>query len=89
MAKNKSGKSGAKSLDELIEFFDSNDMSDLWDQMPAVEFGVDIKRRIHLVAIDEELADRLAAVAKSKRTSSEKLVNIWLREKLAKRENAR
>ncbi len=31
------------SLDELIEFFDTHDMGEKWEQMPEVDFDVDIK----------------------------------------------
>ncbi|MGQ9630092.1 MAG: hypothetical protein ACUVXI_07215 [bacterium] len=31
------------SLDELVEFFDSHDLGEYWDQMPEVDFEVDIK----------------------------------------------
>jgi hypothetical protein len=77
-----------KSLDELVEFFETQDMGELWEQLPAVHFDVDIKSRKHLVAIDEELAQQLAEIARSQRTSSESLINSWLREKVSKQKNA-
>ncbi len=86
MAKSKSGPLPKfKSLDELVQFFDTHDMGRYWDQMPEVEFepGV-IKERKHLVAIDEEIVPQLDRIAKSKKISSESLVNKWLREKLSK-----
>lgn len=33
------------SLDELVEFFDTHDLGEYWDQMPEAHFEVDIKRR--------------------------------------------
>ena len=44
-----------KSLDELVEFFETHDMGELWEQMPVAQFDVDIKSRTHIVAIDEVL----------------------------------
>jgi hypothetical protein len=70
------------SLDEMIEHFDTHDWGDYIAQMPEAEFEVDIQRRIHLVALDADLADRLAAIARRRHTSSEVLVNRWLREKV-------
>lgn len=70
------------SLDEMVEFFDSHDMGEYFDQMPEVEFEVDIKRRVYLVTLDLDLADKLAQIAKSKQLSSEDLVNMWIREKI-------
>jgi hypothetical protein len=77
-----------KSLDELVEFFETHDMGEVWEQMPVAHFDVDIKSRTHLVAIDEELANELTEIARSKRTSSESLINSWLREKVSKQKNA-
>ncbi len=73
-----------ESLDELVEFFETHDMGDYWDQMPEADFEVNIKRRKHLVAIDEEIIPKLSEIAKSKRVSSEKLINTWLKEKIHK-----
>ena len=90
MARSKSKKlMPTESLDELVEFFDTHDMGELWGQMPSAHFDVDIKSRTHLVAIDEELANQLSKIAKSRRTSSESLINTWLREKVSNREDAR
>ena len=35
-----------------------------------------------MFALDEDLAERLTAIAKAKRIPSETLINVWLREKL-------
>lgn len=77
-----------KSLDELVEFFETQDMGEVWEQLPAAQFDVDIKSRKHLVAIEEELAGELTKIAKSQCTSSESLINAWLKEKVSKQKNA-
>jgi len=71
------------SLDELVEFFDTNDMGDYLDEMPEANFDVDIKRRTHLVAIDEELVVKLNEIARLKQIPAESLVNSWLKEKIS------
>jgi len=83
MARNKA-KSLPKieSLEELVEFFDSHDMGEYWEQMPEAQFDIDIKTKKHLVAIDEEIIPRLDEIAKSKKVSSERLINTWLKEKV-------
>ena len=84
------GKSKSKSLPrfnsslELIEYFDTHDMGEYWDLMPEAHFDVEIKGRTHLIAIDEEIAQKLTRIAKSKKISSGALVNSWLREKIRK-----
>jgi hypothetical protein len=73
-----------KKLDDLIEFFETHDMGDYWDRMPEAHFEVEIKKRTHLIAIEEDIADQITAIARSKKTSSETLVNLWLKEKIQK-----
>ncbi|HEX9732058.1 MAG TPA: CopG family antitoxin [Thermoanaerobaculia bacterium] len=83
MARSKGESIPAGSIDELVEFFDTHDMGTYWDEMPEVHFDVDVKRRAHLVAVDDDLVDKIAKVARTKHVSSEALVNVLLREKLA------
>ncbi len=71
------------SIGELVEFFDTHDMGDLWAQMPEVTFDIDLSRRKHLVALDEDLAGKVAKIARIRHVSSESLINSLLREKLA------
>jgi hypothetical protein len=72
----------AKSLDALVEFFDTHDMGEYWEPMPEAHFDIDIQKRTHLVAIDEELLERLSTIAKAKRVPAETLINTWLKEKM-------
>ena len=84
MAKNKAKPlPRLKSVDELVEFFDKHDMGDYWDRLPTAKFEVKIKTRKHLVAIDETIIPRINQIAKSKKVTSAKLINTWLREKIA------
>ena len=71
-----------KKVDELVEFFETHDMGEYWEGMPEAQFDIDIKKRTHLVAIDEDIADQITTIAKSKKTSSESLINAWLKEKI-------
>ncbi len=52
------------SLDEIVDFFDSHDMGDYWSAMPETSFAIDIESSKHLVAIDVQLAGKLAQIAK-------------------------
>jgi hypothetical protein len=70
------------SLDKLVEFFDTHDMGDYWDRLPKADFDVNVRTRKHLVAIDKGLLPRLDEIAKSKRVPTQKLINVWLREKI-------
>jgi len=71
-----------RSLEELVEFFDTHDLGDYWDHMPEAHFEIDIRRRTHLFAINDELAEQLTVIARARQVPSEQLINVWLREKL-------
>lgn len=73
-----------KSVSDLVNFVERNDLGDYLEQLPEVHFNVNIKRKFHLFALDAKLATKLNQIAKSKKTSSEKLINSWIREKVHK-----
>jgi len=54
------------SLDEMVEFFDTQDMGDYFDQMPEVEMEIDLKRRRYVITFESDLADKLTEIAQSK-----------------------
>lgn len=81
MARNKMPK--FDSLDKLVHYFDAHDLGDQWQDMPEAHFDVDIKTSTHVFALDEDLADRLTQIARTKRVSSRTLINKWLREKIS------
>jgi len=82
MARNTSNKPPRwKSLDELVEYFDTHDMGDDLEGVPEVEAQVAITKRTHLVGIDEALFGKLSALAKAKRISVSALVDSLLKEK--------
>ncbi len=70
------------SLDELVKFFDSNDLGEYLENLPEAHFDIDIQRRIHIFALDEDLAERLTAIARKRQMPSKTLINDWLREKI-------
>jgi len=71
-----------QSLDELVEFFDENDLGDYLDEMPEAHFEVDLQRRVFLTALEPELARKLIEYARKQGISSQTLINLWLSEKL-------
>ena len=72
----------SKSVNELVDFFETHDMGDYWEKMPQAHFDVNIKKRKHLVALEEDVVDKLTEIAKSKKVSSESLINTWLKDKI-------
>jgi hypothetical protein len=73
-----------ETLDKLVEFLETHDTTEYLDQIPEVHFDIDIKKRTHLVALDEDLANEVTEIAESKKTSSEALINSWIKEGLSK-----
>ena len=67
------------SLGGLVRFFDENDLGDYLDAMPEAHFKVNLKKR---VGIERDLYEKLDEIARQKNTTSEGLVNAWVREKL-------
>jgi len=72
----------SKSVKELVDFFETHDMGDYWEQMPEPHFDVNIKKRKHLIALEGDIFDKLPEIAKSKKVSSESLINTWLKDKI-------
>ena len=72
------------SLDELVEFLDTHDMGEHEEALPAAQFEIDLQRKTHLVAIKEEINNRLTEIAELERTPAESLVNSWLEEKISR-----
>ena len=70
------------SLDDLVEFFDTHDMGEYEGVLPEAHVEVNLKRKTHLIAIDEEINSKLTEIAEQEQTPAESLVNSWLKESL-------
>lgn len=83
MAKSKPKKLPSfESLEGLVDFFDIHDLGDYLDQMDEVIFDVDLQRKTHLFALDEDISNKLIEIARAKNVPAETLINTWLRAKL-------
>ena len=71
-----------RSLDDFVDCFDTHDMGKHLEQMPEVDMEVDIRRKHHLVVIDNDILAQIGEAAKKQSVSSEELINTWLRDKL-------
>lgn len=71
-----------RTVAEAAEFWDTHDLTDYWDATREVKFGVDLRQRVFLTALEPELAKALAARARKQGVSTETLINVWLAEKL-------
>ena len=59
-------------------------MGEYEEDLPEVHFEVNIERKTHLVAIDEETNNRLTEIAEQEKTPAESLVNSWLKERISR-----
>ena len=84
MPKNKSSISKASSYHEIGEFWDSHDLSDLWDKTRPVEFEINIETEETYYAVDAVLSKRIHSIAKKRGVSPETLLNLWIQEKIQK-----
>ena len=85
MAKDKTKKLPEfKSLDDLVDFFDSKDLGDFWEELPEAKFDVNIKNKKHLFTLEDDVAKKLTRIAKTKQISSQSLINQWIKESIRK-----
>ncbi len=73
----------SEKINNLIDFFEHNDMGEYLENMPEVQFDIDLKRKTCLVTIDEEILNKIVTIARVKQISSQSLINSWLREKIS------
>src|SRR2546422_11547809 len=69
------------SIDEAAEFWETHDSADYNEYFTPVDVEVDIERT-RSIAIDGKLFNKVRAVAKKKRVTTDKLVSRWIEEKL-------
>jgi hypothetical protein len=72
------------SIDELVQFFDTHDMGEYQEDLPEAHFDVDVKKQCFLISVNEELMKKLTKVARAQNTTTEALVNAWLKERVAR-----
>ena len=73
-----------RDMEEAAEFWGTHSLSDYEAYLTDVEADIDLRSVRHLVALEGELLKEIAAIARSRGVSAETLINLWLKEKLAK-----
>jgi len=82
MRKNKSSLSKASSYREIGEYWDSHDLSEVWDKTRKVKFDVSIESETTYYPVEKSLSERVQALAKKQGVSSDTLINLWIQQKL-------
>ena len=73
--------SGARTPEEVGDFWDSHSLADYWDQTREADFEVRAERR-RRVTLDPDVYAGVEAQAHERGITPEALVNIWLAERL-------
>jgi hypothetical protein len=68
-----------------VRFFEAHDLGEYWEQLPEAQIDFEIEKRRHLFTLEEEIADKLTEIARSRHIPSEGLINLWLKEKTRKK----
>jgi len=89
MSKGKSTISKASSYQEIGEYWDKHDLSDIWEQTEPVEFDINIQSERRYFAIEYSISEEITKIAKRRGISSETLINLWLKEKINQFEKTR
>jgi len=76
--------SGARTLTELADFWDSHDAAEFDAQTHEVEMTFDLQTRRHYVAVDPGVLAQMRRLARARGLSTESLVNLWLQEQVLK-----
>ena len=71
------------SLEEFCEFWDTHSTSDYEDLMEDVDVSIDIHTSKVYCAVAKDLLTQLQIHARQQGVSTETLINLWLREKVA------
>ncbi len=77
------------SLQKLPEFWDSHDLTDFSDQLQEVAEPVFVRGSGIKVPLDSRDIATVERLARSKGVSPEQLIRSWVRQRVARRNNAR
>ncbi|MBI4517647.1 MAG: hypothetical protein HY699_17720 [Deltaproteobacteria bacterium] len=70
-------------LEAAVDFWDGHSLADYEGYLKPAKVNFRLQRRIHLLAVDPDIAAQLRAVSKTRGLSPETVANLWLRERLS------
>ena len=82
MTENKSSISKAESYQEIGEYWDTHDLSEVWNETEDANFQVELESDVFYYAVETSISTKLHRIAREKGISAETLVNLWLQEKV-------
>lgn len=85
MGESRTPLSGASSYAEVGEFWDEHDLADHWNETKPAEFNVELHGSSFYFPLERNLAEQLREAAQAHGVSSETLLNLWVRERVAEK----
>ena len=82
MKKYKSTISKATSYSDIAEFWDTHDVSEIWDKTEKISFDIDIQTEMTYYALDKILSDQIQSLAQKRGVTANTIINLWIKEKL-------
>ena len=80
----KSSVSQSESYQEIGEYWDEHDLSEVWEQTQPAEFELSGHAKTTYYPVESTLSQKLHAIAQQRGVSAQTLVNLWLQEKITK-----
>ena len=82
MKKNKSSISKARSYQDIGAYWDTHDLSKVWDKTRKVKFDIQIESETIYYPIEKSLSEKIQSIAKRQGVSSDTLINLWVQQKV-------
>jgi hypothetical protein len=73
-----------RTIDAAIAFWDRHSVADYAEDLKPANIRFRLRGRVHLLAVDPDIAAQLRAASRARGLSPETVANLWLRERLAK-----
>lgn len=74
--------SGARSPQEVGEYWDQHDLDEIWDKTKPESFEVQIQSQSIYYPVETGLSEKLRSAAERHGVSAETLLNLWLQERM-------
>jgi hypothetical protein len=82
MRQNKSSISRSTSYKEIGDFWDTHEISEVWEKTKEASFDVDIDSEVTYYAVEKTLSEEIQAIAQKRGVAADTLINLWVQEKL-------
>jgi len=81
MSRARASVSKGRSYQEIGEYWDQHDLSEVWAETEPAELEVDLRSEKRYYPIEKSLSERLTEIARAQGVSPETLINLWVQEK--------